>query len=98
MTRRSLLSGDRADAASHTASRRRAATVRPPVGSEYVAGPVTTAPRPDGKGTHMITLGAFMEPLMPGKHIVSISGGVFGAGVQAALWHCLSHRVLHLHG
>jgi hypothetical protein len=54
------------------------------VGSEYVAGPVKTAPLPDTTppdfvpGTHMITLGAFVRPLTPGTHTVSISGGVFG--------------------
>jgi hypothetical protein len=52
-----------------------------PIGSEYVAGPVTTAPLPDGGGTHMITLGAFVRPLTPGDHTVSITGGVFGDGL-----------------
>jgi hypothetical protein len=54
------------------------------VGGEYVAGPVTTVPLPDGGGTHMITLGAFVGPLTPGTHKVSITGGVSGTGFQAA--------------
>jgi hypothetical protein len=54
------------------------------VGSQYVAGPVTTSPLPDGGGTHIITLGAFVRPLTPGTHTVSISGAVSGDGVQAA--------------
>ena len=48
------------------------------LGSSFLAGPVTTAPLPDG-GTHLITLGAFLSPLAPGTHTVSISGGIFGA-------------------
>jgi hypothetical protein len=49
-----------------------------PIGAEYLAGPVTTPPLPDGGGTHMITLGAFLHPLTPGTHTVTVSGGLFG--------------------
>jgi hypothetical protein len=52
--------------------------VRTPIGSGYLAGPVTTPPLPDGGGTHMITLGVFLHPLSPGTHTVTISGGLFG--------------------
>jgi len=50
-----------------------------PLGPSYVAGPVSTPPLPDGGGTHAITLGAFLSPLTPGTHTVTISGGIFGA-------------------
>jgi hypothetical protein len=49
-----------------------------PIGSAYLAGPVQTAPLLDGGGTHILTLGAFLHPLTPGRHTVSIAGGVFG--------------------
>jgi hypothetical protein len=55
------------------------------LGPNYVAGPVTTPPLPDGGGTHAITLGAFLTPLTPGTHTVTISGGIFGALVSADL-------------
>jgi hypothetical protein len=55
--------------------------VRTPIGSGYLAGPVTTPPLPDGGGTHMITLGVFLHPLSPGTHTVTISGGLFGAAL-----------------
>jgi hypothetical protein len=51
---------------------------RTPIGSGYLAGPVTTPPLPDGGGTHMITLGVFLHPLSPGTHTVTINGGLFG--------------------
>jgi hypothetical protein len=54
------------------------------VGSQYVAGPVTTATLPDGGGHHMITLGAFVRPLPPGTHTVSINGADSGMGLQVA--------------
>jgi hypothetical protein len=53
------------------------------VGSAYVAGPVTTAPLPDGGGTHIITLGVFLSPLSPGTHTVTIRGGLFGDAIAA---------------
>lgn len=51
--------------------------------SPYLAGPVTSSPLPDGGGTHIVTLGAFLRPLAPGTHTVSISGGIFGALLPA---------------
>jgi hypothetical protein len=53
------------------------------VGPAYLTGPFSTPPLPDGGGTHMITLGAFLSPLDPGRHVVSIRGGVFGADIKA---------------
>jgi hypothetical protein len=53
-----------------------------PIGADYLAGPVTTPPLPDGGGTHMITLGAFLHPLTPGTHTVTVSGGLFGSALQ----------------
>jgi hypothetical protein len=58
------------------------------LGPDYVAGPVKTPVLPDGGGTHIITLGAFIKPLPPGDHTVRISGhsgsmavlNVFGFG------------------
>jgi hypothetical protein len=50
---------------------------RTPIGSGYLAGPVTTPPLPDGGGPHMITLGAFLHPLGPGTHTVTVNGGFF---------------------
>ena len=55
-----------------------------PLGAAYLAGPVTTAPLPDGGGTHILTVGAFLSPLSPGRHTVSISGGAFGAEILPA--------------
>lgn len=55
-----------------------------PLGAAYVAGPETTPPLPDGGGTHVITLGAFLAPLPPGHHTISIGGGVFGAALLPA--------------
>ena len=56
-----------------------------PIGSAYLAGPVTTAPLLDGGGTDFIEPGAFLHPLTPGTHTVFISGGLFGDLVTAAL-------------
>lgn len=52
------------------------------LGANYVAGPVTTPPLPDGGGTHIVTLGAFLSPMTPGTHTVTISGGIFGAALM----------------
>jgi hypothetical protein len=52
------------------------------IGPSYLAGSVTAKPLQDGGGTHIITLGAFVHPLTPGSHTVSISGGVFGSKIQ----------------
>jgi hypothetical protein len=51
--------------------------------ASYVAGPVTTPPLLDGGGTHYITLGAFVKPLAPGTHTVTISGELSGAGLES---------------
>ena len=59
--------------------------VTTPLGAGYVAGPVTTPPLPDGGGTHIVTLGAFLHPMAPGIHTVTISGGVFGAALLPAI-------------
>ena len=56
-----------------------------PIGPEYVAGPVETAPLPDGGGTHMITLGAFLSPMSKGTHVVEIRGGYFGEALFPAV-------------
>jgi hypothetical protein len=53
------------------------------IGPSYLSGPVTVAPLPDGGGTHMITLGAFLSPLPPGTHHITIEGGLFGDEFQA---------------
>jgi hypothetical protein len=55
------------------------------VGSEHLAGPVTTAPLPDGGGTHMITLGVFLTPMSAGTHTVTIRGGLFGDAIASVL-------------
>jgi hypothetical protein len=55
------------------------------VGAAYLSGPVTTAPLPDGGGTHMITLGVFVTPMHPGTHTVAISGGLFGDAMPPVL-------------
>jgi hypothetical protein len=49
------------------------------IGRAYLAGPVGTAPLLDGGGSHIVMLGAFLHPLTPGTHVVSVKGGVFGA-------------------
>jgi hypothetical protein len=42
------------------------------IGAEYVAGPVDTDILPDGGGTHLILVGAFLTPLSKGTHTVTI--------------------------
>jgi hypothetical protein len=49
-----------------------------PIGPRYLAGPVATPPLPDGGGTHMLTLGAFLAPLPLGTHTVTVAGGFSG--------------------
>jgi hypothetical protein len=44
----------------------------------YLAGPVTTAPLPDGGGTHFLVIAAFMAPLDPGDHVVQLKGALDG--------------------
>jgi len=55
-----------------------------PIGSAYAAGPVQTPPLLDGGGTHIITVGAFLTPLTPGTHTVTIAGEFSGTLVQQA--------------
>jgi hypothetical protein len=52
------------------------------LGPAYVAGPVTTPPLPDGGGTHMITIGAFLGAMAPGHHTVRITSGYFGDAIE----------------
>jgi hypothetical protein len=52
-----------------------------PLGAPYAAGPVQTPTLPDG-GTHIITVGAFLTPLSPGTHTVTISGLLDGLAFQ----------------
>ncbi len=58
---------------------------RTSLGPAYVAGPVETAPLLDGGGTHMITIGAFIAPMSPGRHMVRITGGYFGNALEEAV-------------
>lgn len=51
------------------------------LGPAYLSGPVTTDPLPDGGGTHYLTLAAFLAPLAPGDHSVSIGGTFDGDAV-----------------
>ena len=44
---------------------------------------MTTPPSPSGGGTHFLLLGAFLGALAPGTHTIAVSGGVFGALVNA---------------
>jgi hypothetical protein len=55
-----------------------------PLGSAFAAGPVQTPPLPDGGGTHIITVGAFLTPLSPGTHTVAIAGEFSGVLFQQA--------------
>jgi len=54
------------------------------IGAAYTAGPVQTPPLPDGGGSHIITVGAFLTPLSPGVHTVTISGEFSGVAFQQA--------------
>jgi hypothetical protein len=74
------------------------------LGPDYVAGPVTTPPLLDGTppGTHMIILAAFVRPLSPGTHTVTIAGAVDGpylavSGVSAFTFK-ISFTVISLVG
>ena len=55
-----------------------------PLPPSYLSG-LITQPLPDG-GTHIITLGVFLQPLSPGTHTVSInitlSGELIGGSVS----------------
>ena len=52
------------------------------IGAAYAAGPTHTPPLLDGGGSHIITVGAFLTPLSPGVHTVTISGEFSGVGFQ----------------
>jgi hypothetical protein len=51
------------------------------IGPGFLAGPVQTPPLLDGGGTHFIQLGAFLEPLSLGLHVITVQGEIAGAGV-----------------
>jgi hypothetical protein len=54
------------------------------IGPAYIAGPVTSAsPLFDGGGHHLIALGAFVHPLSPGTHTVTIRGEVASSTLNA---------------
>ena len=55
-----------------------------PIGSAFAAGPIQTSPLLDGGGTHMITVGAFLTPMSPGTHKVTIAGEFSGVLFQQA--------------
>jgi hypothetical protein len=57
--------------------------IRYALGPEYLSGPVTTDPLPDGGGTRYLTLAAFMQPLSRGEHTVSIGSSFNGDAVLA---------------
>lgn len=48
------------------------------LGPDYLTGPVAV---PGDEGTRTLTLAAFLEPLSPGTHVVTVRGGVFGRAV-----------------
>jgi hypothetical protein len=49
-----------------------------PITDDYVTG-ATTAPLPDGGGTHYIVSAAFLSPFAPGQHTVDIGGYINGS-------------------
>lgn len=64
-----------------------------PIGPEYLVGPVTVAPLPDGGGTHYITLAVFLSSLSKGTHTVAISGQFTGQAVQAYFPEGITFRI-----
>ena len=54
------------------------------IGAAYTSALVHTPPLPDGGGTHIITVGAFLSPMSPGVHTVTISGAFSGVAFQQA--------------
>jgi hypothetical protein len=60
------------------------------LGPNYLAGPVTTPPLldtivPGVFGMHMFIVGAFIHPLRPGRHTITIAGTIDGPYVQTTL-------------
>lgn len=55
------------------------------LGQDYLSGPVTVASLGDGDGTHIITLGAFIEGFGKGVHTVRIVGRLAGDLIPPAL-------------
>ena len=59
------------------------------IGPAYLAGPVRAELLDDDGdpdtplGTHIMTLGAFLGPLSPGTHTVTMRGGLFGDLIQS---------------
>src|SRR5205807_1827494 len=53
------------------------------IGRDYVAGPVLTPALPDGGGTHLIQVGAFLSPLSRGTHTVTIRTTLDGDALVA---------------
>ena len=54
------------------------------IGAAYTSDLVHTPPLLDGGGSHIITVGAFLSPMSPGEHTVSISGAFSGVAFQQA--------------
>ena len=61
------------------------------VGPEFLAGPVTTQPLPDGGGTHAIWLAVFLTPLSVGDHTIHFSGQL--EGVLACFGEDFTYKV-----
>jgi hypothetical protein len=57
-----------------------------PLGPSYLVGPIAVT-LPDG-GQHIITIGAFLSPLAPGRHTVEVAGRVDGALIQSVIGLC----------
>lgn len=55
--------------------------IRYTLGPMYLSGPQTTDPLPDGGGTHILTLGAFLRPLPRGQHTVSVGSSFDGDAI-----------------
>jgi hypothetical protein len=65
-----------------------------PIGPSYVAF-ATTAPLPDGGGTHMITLGAYLHPLSVGTHTITITGALTGDAVYATYGQIFAENITY---
>jgi hypothetical protein len=53
------------------------------IGPDYLVGPVTTQPLPDGGGTRYIVLAVFLGPLTTGEHSVTINTHLSGSAIIA---------------